>query len=63
MFGKLKADFSKIPHNQLDIEKDSYGRQFYKIYFQVEMTLRSASLTFALNYKGEKYQTTEMEFV
>jgi hypothetical protein len=60
---KLKANFSSIPPEKLDKERDRDGRLYYKVYFQVEMTLRSASLTFALNYKGKRYETIQMEFV
>jgi hypothetical protein len=65
LFMKLKADFTGIPQQKLnqDVVKYSDGRLYYRLYFQVEMTLRSASLTFALNYKGESYETKQMEFV
>jgi len=59
---KLTADLSTIPEEKLHKEMVS-GEEFYKLDFDIEMALHSASLTFALVYDGEKYQTVHVEFV
>lgn len=59
---KLQADLSTIPEALLNKETQS-GQAFYKIDFDIEMALHSASLTFALVYRGDKYQTVHVEFV
>lgn len=60
---KLKADFSTIPEEQLHRERASGGQEFYKLDFDIEMVMHSASLTFSLIYQGVKYNTVDMEFI
>jgi len=61
---KLTADLSRANENLLNKETHS-GEQFYKIDFDIEMALHSASLTFTLGDLGlgMAQQTVQVEFV
>jgi len=60
---KLRADFSHIPTVRLNKVRGTDMRLYYKEYFIVEMTLRSASLHFALIHDGVRYETIQVEFL
>jgi hypothetical protein len=60
---KLRADFSHIPPSKLNKEKGTDGRLYYQVFFEVEMTLRSASLNFVLIHNGVRYETIQVQFV
>lgn len=60
---KLRADFSHIPTSRLNKERGTDNRLYYKEYFEIEMTLSSASLQFTLIHKGDRYQTIQVEFL
>ena len=60
---KLRADFSHIPTARLNKERGADGRLYYKVYFLVEMTLRSSSLHFSLIHDGDRYETIQVEFL
>lgn len=59
---KLRADFNHIPSSRLNKERGGDGLMYYKVYFEVEMVYRSASLNFALIHNGDRYETIKVEF-
>lgn len=59
---KLKIDLGTIPVELLNTEKGDDGYDYYKLDFDVEMALHSAKLTFALVYRGEKYESVQADF-
>lgn len=59
---RLNPDFSNIPPALLNQELGRDGRMYYKVYFVVEMTLRSASLDFVLIHNGKRIQSISTKF-
>jgi hypothetical protein len=61
--GTLKADLRNIPKEELNQEHGMNNEMFYKIDFEIEMTMLSANITFALVYKGKRYPAVPFEFL
>ena len=57
----LTVDLRPIPEELL-VKETRSGIDYYRVDFEIEMTLHSASLTFSLIYDGRAYQTVNVEF-
>lgn len=60
---EIEADVRSIPASDLDQEPNGQGEMYYKLDFDIEMSCRSASLTFAIVYRDRHYETVRQECV
>jgi len=58
----LKADVSSIPRSQLTRKRGKNG-EIYKLDFEIEMIIDSATIYLSLLYKGKRYGAVDFDFV
>ena len=60
---RLTADLSCIPTGELERRRGKDGRDYYVVYYDIEMTYYSACTKYALVYKGVRYDSVSAEYV
>ena len=60
---RLTADLSCIPTGELERRRGKDGRDYYVVYYDIEMTYYSANTKYALVYKGVRYDSVSAEYV
>ena len=60
---RLTADLSCIPIGELNRKMGKDGKEYYVIYYDIEMTYYSAHTKYALVYKQVKYDSVTAEYV
>jgi hypothetical protein len=57
----LKADLSELPGGGILEKAGANGEKFY-IDFDIEMTIYSANISFALVFAGKRYRALQFDF-
>ena len=60
---RLTADLSCIPVGELSRKTGKDGKEYYVVYYDIEMTYYSAHTKYALVYKQVKYDSVTAEYV
>jgi hypothetical protein len=60
--GMLRVKVRDLPEPAIRRDTNSLGVAYYIVDFDIQMTLHSAKLTFALMVRGQKYHELEMDF-
>lgn len=60
---RLTADLSCIPAGELGQKMGKDGRNYFVIYYEIEMTYYSAQTKYCLVYKQVKYDSVTAEYV
>ena len=60
---RLTADLSCIPTGELERRRGKDGREYFVVYYDIEMTYYSACTRYALVYKGVRYDSVNAEYV
>lgn len=60
---RLTADLSCIPAGDLSRKFGKDGKEYYVVYYDIEMTYHSAHTKYALVYKQVKYDSVTAEYV
>ena len=60
---RLTADLSCIPTGELERRRGKDGREYFVVYYDIEMTYYSACTRYALVYKGVRYDSVSAEYV
>lgn len=60
---RLTADLSCIPVGELSRKMGKDGKEYYVVYYDIEMTYYSAHTKYALVYKQVKYDSVTAEYV
>jgi hypothetical protein len=60
--GILRADSEHLPPRAIRKVAGDGRREFWEVDFDIEMTLHSANITFALVFKGQSYQALQFDF-
>lgn len=59
---ELETDLSKIPKALFEKHRNSKGKEYYKINYQLVLTPKSASLLFDLEFNGISYGTVRSRY-
>lgn len=59
---ELEADLSRIPRELFEKCRNSKGKEYYKINYQLLLTPKSASLLFDLEFNGMSYGTVRSRY-
>lgn len=59
---ELEADLSRIPKELFEKRRNSKGKEYYKINYQLVLTPKSASLLFDLEFNGMPYGTVRSRY-
>ena len=59
---ELEADLSRIPKELFEKCRNSKGKEYYKINYQLVLTPKSASLLFDLEFNGMSYGTVRSRY-
>lgn len=62
MLCNLEADLSRIPKELFTKKKNSKGKQFYHIEYDLVLTPTSASLLFDLQFNGVSYGSVRSRY-
>lgn len=56
---KIQADIRRVPVDSFPRRNGVGNQVFYRIPYEIEMTIRSGSITFALLYGDQRYEATK----
>ncbi|KAL7267654.1 hypothetical protein RUND412_009750 [Rhizina undulata] len=59
---KLKADLSRLPLDTFQEDVSSAGKQYWNIFFSLEMKISSGMITFSMNFEGKNYGSVDATF-
>lgn len=62
-FARLKINLNDIPVEKLPLKRDKNEEQVYVFDYDLEMTMRSESIAFALAFEGMTYEVVETDFL